>query len=269
MNGAIAEVFALGGDAEDVADKEFGDKTLVIVMHLERAVHPTDRRAHRRFGLDQHQRKAIDQQNQIGAALGWPGPEGILRGGDILVIRQIVKIEQTDGDMLMIRAKGHGAFAAQPGGQFLIGPHQPVTAHGKHDGAQLVDHLIGAFRFFRNGGIEADQGVAHIGFDQHLLRLPGQDGRRHKMPACATTGEAVRDIRHRHFRHPLRRLGQRPTEQITDQGFDGVRFGKRSHNIPSNTEFSSLERKSCVLLKRFFACSDALLIVDHLRVILS
>ena len=248
MNGAIAEVFALGGDAEDVADKEFGDKALVVVMHLERAVHPTDRRAHRRFGLDQHQRKAIDQQNQIGAALGWPGPEGILRGGDILVIRQIVKIEQTDGDMLMIRAKGHGAFAAQPGGQFLIGPHQPVTAHRQHNGAQLVDHLVGPFRLFSDGGIEADQGVAHIGFDQHLLRLPGQDSRRHKMPACATAGEAIGDIGHRHFRHPLRRLRQRPTQQVTDQGFDRVGFCENQELPPFDEEMSfTPESKLCFM----------------------
>ena len=226
MDRAIAEVFAFGGDAEDVADKEFGDKTLVVVMHLERAVHPTDRRTHRRFGLDQHQRKAIHQQNQIGAALGWPGPKGVLRGGDILVIRQIVIIEQADGNMLVIGAKGHGTFAAQPGGEFLIGAHQPVTAYGKDDGAQLVDHLVGPFRFGGNGGIEADQRIAHIGFDQDFLRLPGQDGRRHKMPACATAGEAVGDIRHRQFRHPLRRLGQRPAEEVTDQGFDRVGFIK-------------------------------------------
>ncbi len=133
VDAAIAQLLAFGGDAEDVGDKEFGDKAFVVVVDLLRGIHPTDGLAHRRLGLDQHQGDAVDQQDQVGAAFSGPGTEGVLGGDDVLVAVEIVEVDQADGDMLVAFAKGHGAVTAQPGGELLVGLDQTVAAHGEHD----------------------------------------------------------------------------------------------------------------------------------------
>ncbi len=52
VDGSVAQVFAVGGDAEDVAGEEFGDEALVVVVDLFGAVEPTDGLADGGFGFD-------------------------------------------------------------------------------------------------------------------------------------------------------------------------------------------------------------------------
>ena len=140
--------------------KSSGTKLLVIVVDLLGAIEPTDRIAHRGLGFDQHQRQAIDKQHQVGAPFGVAGPEGVLSGGDILVAVEIVEIDQAHGDVLVVLPKGHRALAAQPGGELLVGADQAIRAHREHDGAQFVEHFIGAFGLGGDLGVQADEGFA-------------------------------------------------------------------------------------------------------------
>ena len=86
MDGAVTQVFAIAGDAEDVGGEEFGDKTFVVVVDLFGAVEPTDGVADGGFGFDDDERQAVDEQDEIGAALGGTGAEGVLGAEDILVL---------------------------------------------------------------------------------------------------------------------------------------------------------------------------------------
>ena len=90
-------------------------------MHLHRAIDPADALLHWRLGLDQYQRQTIHQQYQIGTALGGASAVGVLLGDDILVLRWVIQVDQPHRHMFMIGAKGHGALATHPGGEFFIG----------------------------------------------------------------------------------------------------------------------------------------------------
>ena len=193
-DGAVAHLLAFGGHAEYVAGEEFGHEAFVVVVDLERAVHPTDGVAHRRLGLDQHQGKAVDQQHHIGAAFGGPGAEGVLGGEDILVVVQILEVDELDRDVLVVGAKGHGLLVAQPAGEEFVGVDEALAAHGQHDGAQLVDHLVGAVGLGGDGWVEADERFAYVLFDEDILRLAGQGDGRDEMPACAAAGPAGGDV---------------------------------------------------------------------------
>jgi hypothetical protein len=97
---------ALGGHREHVADEQLGHELLVVVVHLHRAIHPADALLDRRLGLDQHQRQTVDQQHQIGAALGGACAVGELLGDDVLVLRQVVQVDQPHRHMLVVGPKG-------------------------------------------------------------------------------------------------------------------------------------------------------------------
>ena len=95
----------------------------------------------------------------------------------------IVEVDQADGDVFAIRAKGHRAFAQCPCGKFLVRLHQPIRPRAHDDGAQAVEHVIGPAGVGGDVGVQADQGVTKVGFDQHLLRLAGKVGGGDVMPA--------------------------------------------------------------------------------------
>ena len=99
------------------------------------------------------------------------------------LLSEVVEVDERDGDVLVVGAKGHGALAAQPGGELLVGPDQAVAAHGQHDGAQLVDHLVGAVGLGGDARVEADQGVADILLDEDIVGLAGQGDGGNEMPA--------------------------------------------------------------------------------------
>ena len=107
-------------------------------MDLQRAIYPTDGIAHRGFGLDEDEGKAVDQQHHVGAALGGPGAEDVLGGEQVLVVvigrAHIVVVDELDGDVLMVAAKGHGLLIAEPAGEQFIGADKPLAAHGQNDG---------------------------------------------------------------------------------------------------------------------------------------
>ena len=153
-------------------------------MDLLRGVHPTDRLAHGRFGLDEHQRDAVDQQHQVGATLRRAGAEGVLGSDDVLVAVEIGEVNQVDGDVLVALAEGHGAVPAQPGGELLVGLDQAVAAHAEDECAQLVQQLVGAVGLGGDGGVEADERGAHLLFDQHVVGTAVEVGGWDKVPAC-------------------------------------------------------------------------------------
>lgn len=125
---AVAQFLALGGDAEDVAGEQLWDVLLIVVVDLERPIDPAHGRAHWGLGLDQDQREAVDEQHQIGAALGGAGAEDVLGGDDGLILIRMLEVDQADGDVFVIGAERHRAFAAQPGGEGFVGSYESVTA---------------------------------------------------------------------------------------------------------------------------------------------
>jgi hypothetical protein len=151
---------ALGGHREHVADEELGNELLVVVVHLHRAIHPADALLDRRLGLDQHQRQTVDQQHQIGPALGGACAVDELLGDDVLVLLRVIQVDQPHRHMLVVGAEGHGALAAHPGGHLLVGADQAIRAHRQHDGAQLVEHLVGPVGLGGDLGVQADQRIA-------------------------------------------------------------------------------------------------------------
>ena len=134
--------------------------------------------------------------------------------------------------MFAIRAEGHRAFAQCPCGEFLVRLHQPVRPRAHDDGAQAVEHVIGPAGGGGDVGVQADQGVAQMGFDQHLLRLAGKVGEGDVMPAetrnpAARAGKAGGE---------LRRAGRgRAREKVAQMGFDGVGFVELHTRQASNT----------------------------------
>lgn len=40
--------------------------------------------------------------------------------------------------VLIVRAEGHGALAAQPRGEFFVGAHEAVALHREQNGAQAI-----------------------------------------------------------------------------------------------------------------------------------
>ena len=89
-NRAVVVLLALGGHREHVAHEQLGHKFLVVRVHLHGTIYPADALLDRRFGLNQHQWQAVDQQHQIGTALSGSSPVGVLLGNDVLVLRQVI-----------------------------------------------------------------------------------------------------------------------------------------------------------------------------------
>jgi hypothetical protein len=189
--GTVVVFLALGGHGKHIADEQLGHVPFVIVMHLQGPIHPAHRRAGRRLGLDQHQGQAVHQQHQVSAALHAAGAEGELLGDHVLVLLQVVVVDQPHRHMGVVLAEGHGPLAAQPGGHFLIGADQTVGAHRQHDGAQLVEHLVGPVRLGGDLRIEADQRFLQPGLHQHVLGLAGDVGAGDALPAEAVGALAV------------------------------------------------------------------------------
>jgi hypothetical protein len=138
-------------------------------LNLRRAIHPTHCRADGRLALADDERDAVDEQNKIGPARdGMAGPNRELRGDDAVVAGQVIEINQPDGGVLIVRAKGRSALAAQPGRELFVGAHQAITLHRKQDCPQAIQHFVGAVGPLGDFGIEADEGFAQVRFDQDI-----------------------------------------------------------------------------------------------------
>lgn len=226
MDGSVAQVFAFGGDVEDVAGEEFGDEFFVVVVDLFGAIDPTDGVADGGFGFEQGKRQAVDVEDEVGAAFGAACAEGDLGGGDVLVVVEFFKIEQADGDVLVVFAEGHGAVAAQPGGEFFVSADESIAANGEDDGAQFVEDFVGAFGLGGDLGVEADEGLAQVGFDEHVVDAAGQFERINVMPARGFVIAPERDVG-RGVLMGLSACGGRrryAREQVDEVVFDGALF---------------------------------------------
>lgn len=226
MDGSVAQVFAFGGDVEDVAGEEFGDEFFVVVVELFGAVYPTDGVADGGFGFEDGEGQAVDVADEVGAAFGAACAEGDLGGGDVLVVVEGVEVEQADGDVLVVFAEGHGAVAAQPGGEFFVGADESIGAHGEDDGAQFVEDFVGAFGLGGDFWVEADEGLAQGWFDEHVVDAAGQFEGVDEVPARAFGVAPERDVG-RGVLVCLSACGGRgccACEQVDDVVFDGVLF---------------------------------------------
>ena len=226
-DGPVVVSLAFGRHREHVADEELRHELLVVVVHLHRAIDPADALLDWRLGLDQHQRQPVDQQHQIGAALGGACAVDELLGDDVLVLRQIIQVDQPHRHMLVVGAEGHRALTAHPGGHFLVGADQAIRSHRQHDGAQLVEHLVGAVGLSGNLRVKPNQRLSQPGLDQHFLDLARHLSRGGVAPADAFGAGPVAGLRF------LGGVGQDSLdwagEQIADVGFDSVGFVEYSH----------------------------------------
>ena len=195
-------------------------------MDLFGAVEPTDGMAYRRLGFDDHQRQAVNQKHQVGTPLRGPGPKSVLRRDDELVAVEIVIVNQLDGDMFVVDSKRHRALAAQPGGEFFVGADESIGAHRKHDGAQFVENFVGAFGLGGDLWVEADEGFAQVGFNEHVVDAARQVKRGDIMPARAFVIASKRDVERGVFVTLPTRYGRRryACKHVDDVVFDGVLF---------------------------------------------
>ncbi|MNG27217.1 hypothetical protein D3C84_1123120 [compost metagenome] len=65
-----------------------------------------------------------------------------------MVVVEVVEVDQIDGDVLAVLAKGQGFFGQQPRLEIFVGPDQATVRRLQKHTAQLVDHFIGVIRLF-------------------------------------------------------------------------------------------------------------------------
>ena len=140
-------------------------------MHLQRPVQPALAGADRGLRLDEHQRHAVDEQDEVGSLLGLAGAKGVLLGDDVLVLFEVVEIDECDGDVLTVLAERHRLLTSHPGGELLVGLDQAVAADTHDDRPQPVEHVGGAVRLGGDTGIQADKSIAKVFFDEGFLGL--------------------------------------------------------------------------------------------------
>ena len=213
--------------------KKRGDVDLVVVVHLDRAVEPRHGRPRGRLGLADDQRDAVDEQNQVEPPHLRAGRKHELGDDQAAVIPARLEIHQPDGSMLAVGAERHRALPAQPGGELLVGAHQAVGVDREQDGAQPVEHLVGAVGPGRDLRVEADQRVPQMRLDQHVARGARQLRSRQEAPA-----EAFRPRR-----GLLRAIGSawladaragrrlRAAQQVTDEVLDAVLFVEHEQTL--------------------------------------
>ena len=164
---AVAIALALGGKGEDVGHEHLRHALFIAVVNVAGPVHPGHRRAHRRLGLADHQRDAIDQHNDVEAAAAFLDRIDPLVGDHVIVVAEILEVDQAHRRVFTALAEGHGLLAPQPFGEQLVGPHQTFALYRQRNGPQAV----GLGLDFR---VQADEGVAHHRLHQHVGVLTGQ-----------------------------------------------------------------------------------------------
>lgn len=170
----IPPLLTLGSHRKNVWHEEFGDVTFVVFVHLKCPIKPTLTRADRRLRLDHNQRDAVDQQHEVGALLGGARPDGVLGGRHVVVLFEITEVDQAHRDVLAVLSEGHRTLTGEPVRELLVGLDEAVTAHAHQDGPELVKHVVGAVGLGGDFGVQPDQRLAQVVFDQHLVRLARQ-----------------------------------------------------------------------------------------------
>ena len=171
---AVAIALTLGGKGEDVGHEHLRHALFIAVVDVAGPVHPGHRWAHRRLGLADHQRDAVDQHNDVEAAAAFLDRIDPLVGDHVIVVAEILEVDQPYRRMFAALAEGHGLLAPQPFCEQLVGPHQAFALHRQRDGPQAVEHLVGAVRLGLDFRVQADEGVAHHRLHQHVGVLTGQ-----------------------------------------------------------------------------------------------
>ena len=136
-DGAVAVALPFGGKGKDVRHEHGRHFLLVDLVDLEGAVEPGDRAAGGRLGLADDQRQAVDHEDHVEPLLHRAGLVSPLVGDGEPVVAGLVGVHQADGDVLAVRAEGHGLLAPQPGHEVLVGSHQAVGLHGEEEARRL------------------------------------------------------------------------------------------------------------------------------------
>jgi len=157
----IAKALAFGGKREDVGRKHLRRALLIPVMNVAGAVHPGHRRAHRRFGLTDHQRNAVYQQDNVEAPAAFLDRIHPLVGDHVIVVAQVLEVDQPHRSMFAAIAERHRLIAPQPFGEHFVGPHQPFALHRQRDRPQTIKHFIAAVGLGLDFRIQAEEGIAH------------------------------------------------------------------------------------------------------------
>ena len=91
-DGAVAELLPLGRDRDNVRYEQLRDVALVVLMDLDRRVEPALAAADGRLRLDDHEREAVYQQDEIGPLLARAGAVGELGGDDVLIALEVLEV---------------------------------------------------------------------------------------------------------------------------------------------------------------------------------
>ena len=115
-------------------------------------------------------------------------------------------------------AERHRAFAREPGRELLVGLDQPVAPDAHEDRAQPVEDLVGAVGLRGDLRVQANQRLAQVVLDQHLVRLSAKVLRREEVPAEA--GHSA--LPPRETRADGRVVRDAAAQPVADEGFDRV-----------------------------------------------
>ena len=132
---------------------------LVVIVNLECSVKPALTGADGCFGLDDDERNTIDQQYQIGAFLGGPSTESVLYSDHILILRQISKVDQADGDVLSVLAEGHRSLTIEPSSELLVGLDEAIATHAHDNGAKFVKNIVRTIGLGSDLWVKPDQRI--------------------------------------------------------------------------------------------------------------
>ena len=86
----------------------------------------------------------------------------------------MLEVDEADGHVGVVFAKGHGLVAFEPFGKLLVGAHEAGAVDRQQDGTQLEDDLVGAFGLCGNLRVEADEGLFHLRFHHYFGNLARQ-----------------------------------------------------------------------------------------------
>ena len=222
-DGAVAVRLSFRGKGEYVGHEHLRDAQFVAVVDIARPVHPGDRRAHRGLGLADHQRQPVDQKHHVEPPASVLDRIDPLVGGDELVSGKVLEIDQPHRGVFAALPERHGLLAPQPFGQQFVCPDKSLALNGQRQGAQPVQHLVGAVGIFLYFGVEPDQGVADPRLHEYVRVKARHVGGGDKLP-----GSNFPAVRLDCFGNPV--IGGTTAKRVEDHLFDGVFFVK--HEIP-------------------------------------
>ena len=73
--------------------------------------------------------------------------------------------------MLAVLAERHRTLAQEPGSELFVGLDEAAVTHGHNDRAQAIEHIVDAVGLGGDRGVEANECVAQMILNEHLVRL--------------------------------------------------------------------------------------------------